>query len=147
MNEDGEDWRKTEAAKWVEIRKEWLAEYRAVPAEEIARLACCPAADAERLLKGWEAADRVFAIQDGPERLYPVFQLGEDGQPRPEFQPLLVAVHGRMEGWELAMWLTTPNGEFERPDQQGWATPLEVIGQNLEAVIATADYDTTTASY
>ncbi|WP_207539660.1 hypothetical protein [Sabulicella rubraurantiaca] len=147
MSGRDDTWQEREAKAWAELRKEWLAEYRAVPAADFARLAGCPAADAERLLKGWEADHRVFAIPEGPERLYPLFQLGEDGQPKPEFQPFLAAMHGRMEGWELAIWLTTPNGEFEKPRGQGWETPLEVIGQDLEAVIATAEYDTAEDSY
>lgn len=129
-----EDWHQVEAARWVQIRQDWLKAHRTVSAEAIARLAGCPVADAPSLLEEWQAVHRVFAIGEGPERLYPLFQFQADGQPRPEFQPLLTALRGRMEGWQLATWLTRPCAEFPN-----WETPEAMIGQDPQAVIRAAE--------
>jgi hypothetical protein len=87
-------------------------------------------------------AKRVFGLQQGRQRLYPAFQIGHDGQPKPAFRKLLTALDGRLDGWPLAIWLTRPNAEFE-----DWKTPLDVIERDPEAVIAAARVELQEASY
>lgn len=128
-----EAWQDTEAARWQEIRADWLRQHPALPAAEIARLASSDTVNPSALLNGWVAAKRVFAVKEGARRLYPVFQIGPDGQPRPEFRILLTALDGRLDGWPLAIWLTRPNAEFEN-----WKTPLEMIERDPQAVAAAA---------
>lgn len=78
----------------------------------------------------------------GAKRLYPAFQIGQDGQPKEAFRSLLAALDGELVGWRLAIWLTKPNAEFDR-----WKAPLEVIKRDPEAVVAAARHEMAEASY
>ncbi|MFC7737658.1 hypothetical protein ACFQX4_17875 [Roseomonas sp. GCM10028921] len=110
-------------------------------AAEVAKLIGSDTGNPSALLKGWVDAKRVFSVQDGKRRLYPEFQIGPDGQPKPGFRDLLTALDGKLAGWPLAIWLTRPNAEFD-----DWATPLDVIERDPAAVVAAAQHDTTEAS-
>ncbi|MCW8087600.1 hypothetical protein [Sabulicella glaciei] len=121
------------SARWDEYRREWLKEHPSLPASEFVRHAGVASPDAAGVVQGWEEVGRVSAILQGGQRLYPLFQLGPNGQPRPERRPLLLAMRGRLESWRLAAWLTGNNAEFN-----DWATPLEVIGRDPGAVVAAA---------
>jgi hypothetical protein len=137
-----EAWRETEAARWAEIRAEWLKRHPALTAAEVARLAGSSTVNPSALLNGWVEARRVFGLTQGRQRLYPAFQVGRDGQPKEAFRTLLTALGGRLDSWPLAIWLTKPNAEFD-----GWATPLDVIERDPEAVANAARVEMREASY
>ncbi|MBL6459360.1 hypothetical protein JMJ55_28995 [Belnapia sp. T6] len=137
-----ETWRETEAARWTEIREAWLQKHPALTAAAIARLVGSGTVNPSALLKGWVDAKRVFSVQHGKQRLYPEFQIGQDGQPKPVFRMLLTALEGKLEGWPLAIWLTRPNAEFD-----DWKTPLDVIERAPHAVVAAAQHEVAEASY
>lgn len=137
-----EAWRETEAARWAEIRAEWLRKHPALTAAEVASLAGSGTVNPSALLNGWVEAKRVFGLTQGRRRLYPAFQIGRDGQPKAGFRTLLAALDGELDGWPLAVWLTKPNAEFG-----GWATPLDVIGRDPEAVAEAARLELQEASY
>ena len=137
-----ETWRETEAARWAEIREEWLRQHPALTAAAIAKLIGSGTVNPSALVKGWVDAKRVFGMQHGKQRLYPEFQIGKDGQPKPAFRVLLTALDGKLEGWPLAIWLTRPNAEFDN-----WETPLDVIERNPDAVVAAARHEVAEPSY
>ncbi len=137
-----EAWRETEAARWAEIRAEWLRKHPALTAAEVAELAGSGTVNPSALLNGWVEAKRVFGLTQGRRRLYPAFQIGRDGQPKEGFRTLLAALAGKLDGWPLAVWLTKPNAEFG-----GWATPLDVIERDPEAVAEAARLEVQEASY
>jgi hypothetical protein len=137
-----EAWRETEAARWAEIRAEWLRKHPALTAAEVAELAGSGTVNPSALLNGWVEAKRVFGLTQGRRRLYPAFQIGRDGQPKEGFRTLLAALDGELDGWPLAIWLTKPNAEFG-----GWATPLDVIERDPEAVAEAARLEVQEASY
>ncbi len=137
-----EIWRETEAARWAEIREEWLRKHPALTAAAIAKLVGSETVNPSALVKGWVDAKRVFSVQHGKQRLYPEFQIGQDGQPKPNFRVLLTALDGKLEGWPLAIWLTRPNAEFD-----DWKAPLDVIEHNPDAVVAAARHEMTEPFY
>lgn len=137
-----EAWRETEAARWAEIRAEWLKRHPALTAAEVARLAGSSTVNPSALLNGWVEAKRVFAVTQGRQRLYPAFQIGRDGQPKEAFRRLLTALDGTLDGWPLAIWLTRPNAEFD-----GWATPLDYMERDPDAVVRAARLEAQEASY
>ena len=137
-----EAWRETEAARWAEIRAEWLRKHPALTAAEVAELAGSGTVNPSALLNGLVEAKRVFGLTQGRRRLYPAFQIGRDGQPKEGFRTLLAALDGELDGWPLAVWLTKPNAEFG-----GWATPLDGIGRDPEAVVEAARLELQEASY
>ena len=137
-----ETWRETEAARWAEIREAWLRKHPALTAAAIAKLVGSGTVNPSALVKGWVDAKRVFGVQHGKQRLYPAFQIGQDGQPKPVFRVLLTALDGTLEGWPLAIWLTRPNAEFD-----DWKAPLDVIERDPDAVVAAARREVAEASY
>lgn len=137
-----EPWRDTEAGRWAEIRANWLRQHQSLTAAELAKLASSNTVNPSALLNGWVEAKRVFGLKEGAKRLYPAFQIGPDGQPKPEFRALLTALGGKLDGWPLAIWLTKPNAEFD-----GWKTPLDVIEHDPEAVAAAARLEVQDAVY
>jgi hypothetical protein len=137
-----EAWRETEAARWAEIRAEWLKRYPVLTAAEMARLAGSSTVNPSALLNGWVEAKRVFGLTQGRQLLYPAFQIGRDGQPKKAFRRLLTALEGKLAGWPLAIWLTRPNAAFD-----GWATPLDLIERDPEAVVKAAQLEVQEASY
>jgi hypothetical protein len=51
----------------------------------------------------------LFTVNYTGRTLIPAFQLDERGEPRPELQPILSALHqGGIQGWSLWTWLTKP---------------------------------------
>jgi hypothetical protein len=137
-----ETWRETEAARWAEIREEWLRKHPALTTGALAKLVGSGTVNPSALVKGWVDAKRVFSLQHGKQRLYPEFQIGQDGQPKPVFRVLLTALDGKLEGWPLAIWLTRPNAEFD-----DWKAPLDVIERDPDAVVAAARHEVAEASY
>jgi hypothetical protein len=137
-----EPWRDTEAARWAEIRAAWLKQHPALTAAEIAKIAGSSTVNPSALLNGWIEAKRAFGVTQGRTRLYPAFQIGPDGQPKEQFRRVLMAFEGKLDGWPLAIWLTKPNTELE-----GWATPLDVIERDPEAVAAAARIEAQSTSY
>lgn len=137
-----EPWRRVEAARWAEIRAEWLRQHPTLTAAELAQRAGRHLVNPSAFLKSWVKAKRVFALAQGQRRLYPMFQFGADGQPKEAYRLLLTELGGTLDGWALAIWLTRPNAEFE-----GWATPLAVIAHDPDAVVRAARFERQAASF
>lgn len=52
----------------------------------------------------------VFTVSHKGKTVIPAFQLDEGGEPRPELQPMLSALHeGGLDGWSVWTWLTKPS--------------------------------------
>ncbi len=55
------------------------------------------------------AARRLLVVSAGERRLVPAFQLGEDGEPRPDLVPLVEPLLAAgMDPWRVWGWLTQP---------------------------------------
>ena len=102
-------------------------------AAEVAERAGRRTANPSDLLRNWVKAKRVFALTERPRRLYPAFQFGPDGNPNEALRPLLRVLGGTLDGWALAIWFTLPNAELD-----GWATPLDTMARDPDAVVRAA---------
>ncbi len=135
-------WEKTEAKRWAALRKKWLRTYRTFTAAELAAMASDTSRSASALVKKWQDENRIFAVQQGHRRLYPAFQIGADGQPEEVFRKLIEILGGKLSGWALALWLTSPNSQLAH-----WAKPLDVIDRAPDDVLAAAAHEAIDESF
>lgn len=123
-------------------RRAFLDEVGAMtPSEAVARAGISTSSPSRHVSK-WIASQRAFAVVHGGRRLLPSFQFDSDsGQLRPEVAQLLAAFENRRKGWEVALWMTSPNGWLRgRRPIDLWPAELEFI---LEAArLAVADIGT-----
>lgn len=76
------------------------------------------------------SAHKLFSVKHDRDTLIPAFQLDEHGQPRPELQPILAALHdGGVQGWSVWTWLTEPTSFLSGgiPEQIAYRDPLRVL--------------------
>lgn len=123
-------------------RRAFLDEVGArTPSEAVAR-AGISTSSPSRHVSRWIASQRAFAVVHGGRRLLPGFQFDSDsGQLRPEVARLLAAFENRRKGWEVALWMMSPNGWLRgRRPIDLWPAEIESI---LEAArLAVADIGT-----
>ncbi|HEU5216821.1 MAG TPA: hypothetical protein VFU30_14925 [Gaiellaceae bacterium] len=117
----------------AQARAEFLEEFPALPAAELAHLAgitwANPAAWAQKLAK----EEKLFAIEHGRRRLYPTFQFDSDWQPRLVIaQALHELEDAGLSGWSLALWFSAANGWLDE------ARPVDLLEEAPERVVAAA---------
>lgn len=117
----------------AEARSNFLAEFPALPAAELARLAGItwsnPAAWASRLQK----EGKVFSIEYGRRQLFPTFQFDSDWQPREAVAAVLWQLaDAGLQGWSIALWWTAANGWLDG------ARPVDLLDEKPEQVVAAA---------
>jgi len=92
-------------------RTQFLEKYGALEAKDAVTLAGYRSKNPHEQVGRWLGSGKVFAVEWGGKRLLPAFQFDEStGQPRPEVAALLTAFEGRRKGWEIALWMASPNG-------------------------------------
>jgi len=93
------------------LRTRFLETHGALEAKDAVALAGYRSKNPHEQVGRWLASGKAFAVEWGGKRLLPAFQFDEStGQPRPEVAALLTALEGRRKGWEIALWMTSPNG-------------------------------------
>lgn len=110
-------------------RTRFLAEQGALEAGEATALAGYRTRNPHEQVARWLSAGKAFAVEWGGRKLLPVFQFDPgSGQPRPETARLLAAFEDRRHGWEIALWMTSPNGWLrgKRPIEL-WPTQTEKV--------------------
>lgn len=117
----------------AEARGSFLADFPALPAAELARLAGIkwsnPAAWASRLQK----EGRLFSVDYGRRQLFPTFQFDSDWQPREGVAAVLAQLHDAgLQRWSVALWWTAANGWLDG------ARPVDLLEEKPEQVIAAA---------
>jgi len=117
----------------AEARRAFLAEFPALPAREISRMAGIswtnPAEWTSRLKK----EGKVFAVDHGRKQLFPTFQFDSDWQPRASVAEVLNELSGAgLHGWSVALWWSAANGWLDG------ARPVDLLEQDPERVVASA---------
>ena len=65
--------------------------------------------------------------------VFPAFQFGADGQPRPEIAAVLAQLRAAgLDDWQAALWFATPTGWLD--DRR----PVDVLDHEPDAVAAAA---------
>ena len=81
----------------------------------------------------YKRQNRVFAVRDSKQDLYPQFQFDENAEPRAGMQQLLQAVPEGVRGWSLLSWLEARNALL------GGRKPSDVLAQDPTAVVRAAE--------
>jgi len=114
-------------------RTQFLERYGAREAKDAVALAGYRSKNAHEQVRRWLGSGKLFAIEWGGKRLLPAFQFDEStGRPRPEVADLLTAFEGRRKGWEIALWMTSPNGWLRGK------RPIELWPAKIEKVLEAA---------
>ena len=84
----------------------------------------------------WLAAGKVFAVETAGRRVLPAFQFDPiSGQLRFEVVELLQIFKGYRSGWEIALWMASPNGWLDA------ASPIDRWPRDAARVLAAARHE------
>lgn len=92
----------------IEIRQRLLRSVRFLAADKWAKWRGVRSNPSAALGK-YKRQDRVFAVRDSKQDLYPAFQFDENAEPRAEMSQVLQAVPEGARGWPLLSWFEARN--------------------------------------
>lgn len=114
-------------------RAEFLERHGAIEPKAAVRQAGYRTKNPSEQVSRWLAAGKLFAVEWGGQKLLPAFQFdAASGQPRPEVARLLEVLGDRRRGWEIALWMSAPNGWLRG------RRPLELWPGEIDEVLAAA---------
>jgi hypothetical protein len=117
-------------------RENFLAKYGALEIKEAVTLAGYKTKNPSEQAARWLEAKKVFAVETAGKRLLPAFQFDvQTGQLRSEAADLLRTFKGRRRGWEIAIWMTSPNGWLDGD------LPIDHWPDGVEKVLAAAKFE------
>jgi hypothetical protein len=119
-----------QAQRNAEARQELIDEFGLYDSDQVAEVAGSSANNRSATASRWLAARRIFTVNHGGARVYPGFQFGTDGQPRPVIADVLEAFRPYgLDGWETALWFTTSSGwlDDERPVDLLTREPEQIV--------------------
>ena len=114
----------------AEAREELADEFDLLDSEQVAKAAGSTARNRSATASRWLAEQRIFAVDHRGARLYPGFQFGKDGRPRPVIKRILELFEPYgLDGWETALWFTTASGwlDDKRPVDLLTKSPDQVV--------------------
>jgi hypothetical protein len=122
-----------QAQRNAEARQELIDEFGLRDSDQVADEAGSAASNRSATASRWLAAGKIFAVNHRGARLFPGFQFGAEGHPRPVIARVLEALkpYG-LDGWETALWFTTATGWLD--DQR----PVDLLTREPEQVIEAA---------
>jgi hypothetical protein len=106
-----------QAARNAAAREELLAEFGALSGTEVVERASQQERMSLSSLNRWRRERKVFVVDHLGHKLFPAFQFGPDGCPRPIIAEVLAAFGEMARGWETALWFMANNGwlDGQRP--------------------------------
>jgi hypothetical protein len=121
------------AQRNAEARQELIDEFGLRDSDQVAELAGSTASNRSATASRWLAARRIFAVNQRGARLYPSFEFGTDGRPRPVIARMLEAFEPfGLDGWEIALWFTTASGWLD--DKR----PVDLLTREPDKVVQAA---------
>lgn len=130
----------------LEIRDELMAEFRPLPAEQLASH-LSPASTEERI-DAWRQAGEVFSVPYNGVNLYPTFQF-DNGRPKKVVAGVLKLLRDERPideaespylDWDIMCWFVGVNSWLEgaTPDEAG--IPIQKMDADPEAVVVAASH-------
>jgi hypothetical protein len=117
----------------AEARAEFLRDFAAIPASELAELAGVRWSNASAWPSRLQKEGKVFAVEYGRRVMYPTFQFDENWEPYSVIRDVLAALReGGLSGWSLALWWTASNGWLDGEH------PVDLIAREPERLVAAA---------
>ena len=123
-----------QARRNAEARSALLTEFGVLRSQEVADLAESRASNRAALANRWRAENRVVAVPVGDELLYPGFQFGAEGKPKPAIGPTIDLLRSdpHTTDWQIALWFVTPTSWL------GGIRPVDLLDEDPDAVIDAA---------
>lgn len=123
----------SQALRNAEARQELIDEFGLYDSDHVAEVAGSAATNRSATASRWSAAGRIFTVNHRGTRLYPSFQFGTDGHPRPVIASVLEVFEPYgLDGWETALWFTTASGWLD--DQR----PVDLLTREPEQIVKAA---------
>jgi hypothetical protein len=124
-----------QAQRNAEARQELIDEFGLYDSDQVAEVAGSSANNRSATASRWSAAKKIFTVNHDGARMYPGFQFGTDGQPRPVIANVLEAFHPYgLDGWETALWFTTASGWLD--DER----PVDLLTREPEQIVEAAHH-------
>jgi hypothetical protein len=116
-------------------RQELIEEFGLYDSDQVAEIAGSSANNRSATASRWSAAGRIFTVNHDGARVYPRFQFGTDGQPRPVIANVLDVFRPYgLDGWETALWFTTTSGWLD--DER----PVDLLTREPEQIVEAAQH-------
>jgi hypothetical protein len=123
----------SQARRNAEARQELIEEFGLYDSDQVAEVAGSAATNRSATASRWLAARRIFTVNHRGTRLYPSFQFGTDGHPRPVIASVLEVFEPYgLDGWETALWFTTSSGWLD--DKR----PVDLLTREPEQIVEAA---------
>lgn len=114
-------------------RDQFLRELGALGSEQVAELSGSHAENRRATAYRWQESGRIFSVTHLGRAVFPGFQFDPDtGQPKPQVQSVLEALPPSLQGWQRALWWTTPS------DLLDWRRPVDVLDESPDEVVMAA---------
>ncbi len=124
-----------QAQRNADARQELADEFELLDSEAVAKAAGSTAGNRSATASRWLAEKRIFAVEHLNARLYPGFQFGTNGRPRPVIKSTLEVFEPyALDGWETALWFTTATGWLD--DQR----PVDLLTKSPKQVVEAAQH-------
>lgn len=129
-----------QARRNAAARADFLAEFEALDAEQVADLAGSKAGNRRATASRWQGEGLCFGLAHDGRLLFPAFQFdAATGRPRRAVAEVIAALRAvGLEGWSLALWWATPH------DVLAWRRPADVLIDAPDAVVEAAHVDART---
>lgn len=105
------------ARRNAELRHRFLRDHPCLTSAEVAEAASSRSGNAGQTAYRWKRRGLVFSVRHAGRELFPTFQFGEDGTPRPAVARVLAALGEIWSPWQIALWFAsrTPWLDGDRP--------------------------------
>ena len=121
----------------ADLRREFLERVPVGTSAEVHKHAGFPGSNPSQTVLRWRKQGKIFSISHGGRELYPSFQFGDDGRPRPivaELLQILARDKDRSE-WDNALWFAADSGWLEGK------TPIDLLQSQPQLVKQAAEQE------
>jgi hypothetical protein len=121
----------------VSLRREFLEAVPVLTSAQVHTNAGFPSGNPSQTVLRWRKQGKIFSVNHGGRELYPAFQFGADGRPRPIVAELLVILKRDADrtDWDNALWFTGESGWLDG------RTPLECLSSDPGLVTQAAEQE------
>ncbi|MCT7375890.1 antitoxin Xre/MbcA/ParS toxin-binding domain-containing protein [Chelativorans salis] len=93
----------------AKARALFFAEWPCLTSMQISEAAVHGSKNPSMATSRWKSGGKIFSVEHKGMEFFPAFQF-QDGQPHETIGRVLSVLGKRKTGWQMAFWLTSPNG-------------------------------------
>lgn len=124
------------ARRWAALKDQLLRENPVAPGRELGKITGSTATNLSERASKWRRDGKVFAVNNGREDVFPLFQIQEN-KPAPVVETLLKLLRPKLTDWEIFAWFGTPDEWACNGDM-----PKNLLTTDPDAVIEAARHQT-----